>query len=328
MKVLITGASGFLGSHVAEILSRRGTPVVALVRNTSNTSFLRTLDGVELRNGAVEDRASLDAALAGVTHVVHSAGAVRARGPEEFMRINARGTENLVEAAAKRKSEIRRFVFVSSLTAAGPSDDAGHPVPDDAEPNPVTHYGRSKLEAERLVLAQKAELPVTLLRPAAIYGPRDREILVFFKSIKSGVLPLTNPLDAKLSMIFGEDCASACVAALETDVQSGSTYFLDDGEVYTFADLIRLAEDAIGRRAWLRIPLPRSVVLGAATAAEAYGRITDRAVMFTRDKCNELFAQWVCNSSKAREELAWTPQVKFAEGVRRTIEWYRKAGWL
>jgi nucleoside-diphosphate-sugar epimerase len=327
MKVLITGASGFLGSHVAELLSKRGTPVRALVRKTSNTSFLRTLENVELCNGAVEDRDSLGAAMDGVTHVLHSAGAVRARGPEEFMRINARGTENLLEAALEHRSEIRRFVYVSSQTVAGPSE-AGEAIREDATPRPVTHYGRSKLEAERLVLARKDELPVTVLRPAAIYGPRDKEILIFFKSIKTGVLPLTNPVQGKLSMIFGEDCATACIATLDSDVQSGSIYFLDDGEVYTFGDLIRMAEDAIGHRAWLRIPLPRSVVLGAAAASEAYGRITDQAVMFTRDKCNELFGQWVCDSSKAREELAWTPQVKFAEGVRRTIDWYRRAGWL
>jgi hypothetical protein len=172
------------------------------------------------------------------------------------------------------------------------------------------------------------ELHVTVLRPSAIYGPRDREILIFFKPVAKGVLPLTNPLEARYSMIYGPDCAEACIRALEAETPSGGVYYLDDGVPVTFAEMIQAVEEALGAKAWMRLPLPRPVVLGAALLSETYGRVTNQAVMFTRDKCNELFHQWVCDGSRARDQLAWAPRVQFFEGVKLTAAWYRQAGWL
>jgi nucleoside-diphosphate-sugar epimerase len=328
MTTLVTGGSGFLGSHVVERLARAGRPVRALVRKSSDTSFLRTLPNVELAEGAVEDRASVERALDGVTGIVHAAGLVKAKGPEDFMRVNHGGTENLVQAALTRRGAIRRFVLVSSLAALRPSDASGTPVPEDADPRPVTSYGKSKLAAERAVLAHKDELSVVILRPPAIYGPRDREILTFFKSIKLGVLPLLGSTQNKLSMIYGSDCAAACVAALDRELVSGSAYHVDDGKVHTLEELIMLAEQAMGKKARFRFHLPRRLVETAALGSELYGRATNRAVMLTRDKLNELFEQWVCDSTRARRDLGFTPEVSFEDGVHRTMAFYREAGWL
>jgi nucleoside-diphosphate-sugar epimerase len=328
MTVLVTGGSGFLGSHIVEQLSRAGRPVRALVRKSSDTRFLRTLAGVELVEGAVDDAASVRRAAAGVTSIVHAAGLVKARSAEEFMRVNRGGTEQLLDAALEHKATLRRFVLVSSLAALRPSDASGTPVPEDAEPRPVTDYGKSKLAAERAALARKGELSLVILRPPAIYGPRDREILAFFKSIKLGVLPLLGSTQNRLSMIYGSDCAAACIAAVDRDVPSGSAYHVDDGSVHTLEELIMLAEAALGKKARFRFHLPRKLVETAALGAEIYGRATNRAVMLTRDKLNELFEQWVCDGTRARRELGWQPQVSFEEGVRRTIASYREAGWL
>lgn len=328
MTVLLTGGTGFLGSHVAERLSRAGRPVRALVRKTSDTKFLKGLSGVELVEGAVDDRESFLAAAEGATAIVHVAGLVKARNAEEFFRVNTEGTKNALDAARRAGSSLRRFVLVSSLAAAGPSDAEGRPVTKDAEPRPVTHYGKSKLAAERAALAAKNELPITILRPPAIYGPRDREILAFFKALKVGVVPYMGSTKNKLSMIYGEDCAAACVAALDADVPSGSTFFVDDGVTYTFGDLIAHAERALGKRAWLRFPIPKPVIKTAALASELYGRATNRAVMLTRDKCNELFDQWVCDGTDARSALAWKPETPFDKGARLTVDWYQQAGWL
>lgn len=327
MTVLVTGGSGFLGSHVVEQLAKAGRPVRALVRKSSDTRFLRTLPNVELADGAVDDAESVARAMQGVSAVVHVAGLVKARSPEEFMRVNAGGTENMLAAAIACTPKPKRFVLVSSIAVAGPSD-GGRAVEHDGTPRPVTHYGRSKLAAERAALAKKDELPITIIRPPAIYGPRDREILAFFKAIKVGVLPLLGSAQNKLSMTYGADCAAACIRAIDADVPSGSVFYVDDGEVHTMAEMIMLAEQALGRRAWLRVPLPKPVVLTAARASELYGRVTNRAVMLTRDKCNELFDQWVCDSTHTRKTLGWEPQVPFSEGVRRTVDWYKQAGWL
>ncbi|NLE85910.1 MAG: NAD(P)-dependent oxidoreductase [Myxococcales bacterium] len=328
MTVLVTGASGFLGSHIVEQLAQSGRPVRALVRKTSNTKFLESLENVELAYGSVDDQESVLAAADGVEAIIHAAGLVKARGPAEFWSINTEGTQNMLTAALRQKDRLKRFVLVSSQAAGGPSDASGTPVRVGQETVPVTNYGRSKLAAEQATLALQGELPVTILRPPAIYGPRDREILIFFKSVAKGVLPLTNPLSAKYSMIYGPDCASACIRAVDADVPSGSTFYLDDGEPVTFEEMIHAVEQALGTRAWMRLPLPRPVVRTAALFSELYGKVTNQAVMLTRDKCNELFNQWVCDGNSVREKLSWQPTVQFFEGVKLTAAWYKQAGWL
>jgi nucleoside-diphosphate-sugar epimerase len=302
--------------------------VRALVRRTSDTSLLRKLPHVELFEASMEDAEGLGRAMDGIDAVIHSAGLVKARSAEEFHRVNAGGTANLVATALQANPRPKRFVLVSSLTAVGPSDARGTPVTPDAEPRPVTRYGRSKLAGERAALEHRDELPLTILRPPAIYGPRDREFFAFFQAVRSRILPYMGSPDGRLSIIYGPDAASACIAALDADVPSGSAYFLDDGAVYTMAELGRHIEAGLGTRALVRFPLPQALLRVAATATEAFGKATDRAMMFTPDKCNELFEQWVCDASATGPALGWQPKVKFPEGARLTAAWYRREGWL
>ena len=328
MRILLTGASGFLGSHIAEQLDQQGADVRALVRPTSDTRFLEGLEHVTLVPGAVEDESSLLAATEGVDGIIHAAGLVKARTPADFHRTNAQGTANLLDAARQNAPDLERFVLVSSLAVMGPSED-GRPLPAGASPNPVTHYGRSKLAAEQAAQAAAHALPITIIRPPMIYGPRDREILPFFKSVQLGVLPLMGSPSSALSAIFAADCAAACIKALEADVPSGSTYYVEDGRTETLNELIGHIENALGRRAWLRVPMPRFLMYGAALGSEVYGRVMGRAVMLTRDKLNELLApHWVCDSGEAQAALVWKPRVSFEEGARITGAWYRREGWL
>ena len=328
MRILLTGASGFLGSHIAEQLDQKGAEVRALVRPTSDTGFLEGLEHVTLLSGAMSDKASLLAATEGVDGVIHVAGLVKAREPADFHRINAEGTANLLQAVKENAPGIGRFVLVSSLAVMGPSKD-GRPLPAEASPNPVTHYGRSKLAAEQAALKETESLPITIIRPPMIYGPRDREILPFFKSVQLGVLPLTGSPSSRLSVIFAADCAAACIKALEAKVSSGSTFFVEDGRLETLEGLVAHIENALGRRAWLRIPVPRLLMYGAALGSELYGTVMGRAVMLTRDKLNELLApHWVCDSSDTQAALGWKPSTSFDEGTRITGAWYRRKGWL
>src|ERR1700733_11357117 len=227
LHVLVTGASGFLGGHVAEALSARGDRVRALVRKTSKREHLAKLENVELFEGSIEQQERVQAAVDGVDAIVHCAGIVKARDADEFFMVNVGGTSTLVEAAPQCGKDIKRFVQVSSLEACGPSAN-GEPVPSDQE-NPVTAYGRSKLAAEKVVLSAKDQMPVVILRPAAIYGPRDVEILDAFKSINRGLFPVINGGRSKANWIYVSDCAAACLRALDTDGPSGRAYFVDDG---------------------------------------------------------------------------------------------------
>ena len=328
MRILLTGGSGFLGSHIAEQLDQQGTDVRALVRSTSDTRFLDTLQHVTLLSGAMNDRDSLLAATEGVDGIIHAAGLVKAREPADFYETNEQGTVNLLDAAKQGAPDVERFVLVSSLAVMGPSQD-GRPLPAGASPNPVTHYGRSKLAAEQAARAEAHSLPITIIRPPMIYGPRDRETLPFFKSVQLGVLPLTGAPSSMLSAIYVADCAAACIKALEANVPSGSTYFVEDGRLESLGGLIAHIERALGRRAWLRVPVPRFLMYVAALGSEIYGRIMGRAVMLTRDKLNELLApHWVCDSGEAQAALGWQPRISFEEGTRITGAWYRREGWL
>ena len=328
MKVLLTGGSGFLGSYVAEQLDALGHTVRALVRPNSDKRVLEKLAHVEFAAGAIEDRASLDQAVRGVDAVVHVAGLVKARRPGDFFETNAGGTRKLLAACLEHAPGLQRFVYVSSLAAVGPSKD-GKPVADDAECSPVTQYGRSKLEAERAVLGVADKLPVTVIRPPLIYGPRDRETLAFFTSVKNGVLPLLGDGSNTLSVIYGADCAAAIVAAVLSKSRSGGTYFVEDGSVYVWRDALADVEKALGKRAFVRVGLPLGVVKVAAAGSQLWGKLTNTAQMLTLDKVNELKQQhWVCSGAGARKDLGWSPRTPWAQGVAEAAAWYRNAGWL
>lgn len=327
MRVLVTGASGFLGSHVAELLSKGGHQVVALVRKTSNRRFLESLEGLEFREGAIEDAGAVKAAMKGVDAVVHSAGLVKARTPDDFFRTNVGGTRNLLDAAKSEAPRLKRFVLVSSLEASGPSA-TGEPV-DESQESPITNYGRSKLEAERIARGEGDKLPVTILRPTGIYGPRDVEIFEVFRSVSRGVLPIVGDGSSKMTLVYGPDCAHACIRAISADVPSGATYFITDGEVYEQRKAMEVVEEAMGRKAWLRRGLPVTAIQAAALFVEAYGKMAGKAVMLTREKAAMLrHPYWVAHSKKAQNELGWTPEVRWNEGARLAADWYKREGWL
>jgi nucleoside-diphosphate-sugar epimerase len=328
MKVLVTGGSGFLGSHVAEQLSAAGHEVRALVRKSSNRKFLATLKNVELAEGSVEDRKSVDAAMKGVDAVVHAAGLVKARNEAEFLECNTQGTVNLLDAAIEHAPNLRRFVHVSSLEACGPSLD-GKPVPLDQE-RPVTAYGRSKLAAEKEVVARKDKLPVVVLRPALIYGPREAEVYEAFKAVKKYQYPVIGNGRMIACYTYGPDCARACIQAIDAKIPSGNIYFVDDGaEPLSMTRAMgELIPEALGVRPFFRMGIPFPVLSLASFGVEAYGKVRGKAVMLTREKVAMLRHHWVCDSTKTQDDLGWKPEVRFTDGVHLTAKWYQDNGWL
>jgi 2-alkyl-3-oxoalkanoate reductase len=327
VRILLTGGSGFVGSYVADQFSELGHTVRALVRASSDKRVLEKVRGLELATGAVENRASLDAAVKECEAVVHVAGLVKARSPKEFFDVNAQGTKNLLEAAIAAGS-VRRFVQVSSLAAIGPSFD-GNPVDYDTPPRPVNHYGRSKLAGELAVLGAAQKIPVTVIRPPLVYGPRDHETLSFFKAIQRGTLPIVGDGRNTLSVIYAADCAAAIVAAALADGPSGKAYFVEDGAVHVWREALEDMEVALGRRAFLRKGVPMWTLKLAAATSQTWGKATNTAQMLTLDKVRELEERhWVCSGEAARTDLQWAPRVQWPEGVKLAAEWYREEGWL
>lgn len=332
MRVLVTGASGFLGSHVAERLVANGHTVRCLVRTSSKVDHLRAMekrgDALELTEGAIDDASSLPAAVKGVDSIVHCAGVVKAKTWDDFLRVNERGAVDLAQAAIDHAPGLRRFVLVSSAAVMGPGSEGRPHRPLDGT-NPVTQYGKSKLAGELAVQRLKERLPLTVIRPPAIYGPRDQEILAFFQAIRRtrSAFKLGQSMKS-MALVYAEDAADACARAAFAEVPSGSTYFVDDGEVYSYEQMAGHIAEAYGIRLLATGSVPKSLLGIAALASEAFGKVTDRAVMFSRDKLNELLMEhFTVDSSATRKDLGWAPQVTFAEGARRTAKWYREHGW-
>src|SRR3990170_1203670 len=327
MKLLVTGATGFLGSHIAEHLAKEGHQVRVLARKTSNRRFL---DGFPYEEalGDVTDARSLRAAVEGVDGVVHAAGLVKARSESEFNAVNAVGTANLLAAIEEANPDLRRFVYISSLAAHGPSED-GLPRPVSAPPNPITAYGRSKLAGEELTRASAIASRAVIFRPPVIYGPRDPGLVPFFRLVRWRVTPLLMGGRNRVSVIYGEDAARAIAAAVTTEADvAGKTYCLDDGNVYSWRDLLLAIEQALGRRA-LRVSAPRWAFAAAAMAGETFGLLAGRAVSLTREKVREMAQPyWVCSHEALAKDLGWSPSVDIWEGARLTGEWYRRHGWI
>lgn len=316
-----------MGSHVAEQLKELGHEVVCLVRKTSDTSFLRSL-GVSLVEGAVDQPQTLPAAVEGAEAIIHCAGLVKARSLEDFNLVHTHGTLSLARAALQVKAPLRRFVHVSTAGVMG-LGKKGEKHSVGGEPAPVTNYDRSKLAAEKALLELKSDLPITILRPPAIYGPRDREILAFFQMVRRTRMAFRMGTSMKsVSMIYGADCARACIKAIDADVPSGSIYFVDDGYAYTYEDMAHAIAAAYGVGLLAAPSLPVPLVTAAAFASEMFGRATNRVMMFTRDKLPVLLAEhFVVDGSAARKDLGWEPRVPFSEGAKLTAKWYRDNRW-
>lgn len=327
MKVLVTGGSGFLGSHIVEKLLADGHDVACLVRKTSNTKHLESL-GVELREGAVDAAETLPRAVEGVEAIVHCAGLVKARTYDDFERVHSGGTLALADAALKHAKGLKRFVHVSTAGVMG-AGKKGEKHVESGEPSPATPYSRSKLAGERALLERKGELPITVIRPPAIYGPRDNEILAFFQMVRRTRMAFRMGGSMKsMSLVYGPDCADACVRAMTRDLPSGSTYFVDDGYTYTYEDMAHAIASAYGIGLWAAPSLPVPIVTAAAFGSEMFGKLTGRAVIFKRDKLPELLMEhFTVDNTAARRDLGWSPTVAFAEGAKLTAAWYRENRW-
>ncbi len=326
MRVLVTGATGFLGSHIAERIARDGHSVRVLVRRTSDRSFLQGIE-VEEALGDVTQPETLPAAVEGVDAVIHAAGLTKARSAAEFDEVNAQGTANLL-SALKSTDSMGRFVYVSSLAAHGPSED-GRPRDPDTPATPITAYGRSKLKGEEMVRSWAVEgRSAVIIRPPVIYGPRDRQLLPFFNLARWRLAPLLSGGKNSISCVYVEDAARATALAATSNGAESATYAVDDGSVYTWRDLLSAVEGAIGKRA-LRIPSPAWAYAAAATVSEAYGRLRRKAVSLSHDKVLEMRQRyWVCSHEEISRDLGWEPRVGLSEGAALTAAWYRQHGWL
>ena len=326
MRILVTGASGFLGSHIAEAFVAAGHDVRLLLRKTSNRKFLTF--PFEQALGDIREPGSLRSAVEGVDAIVHAAGLIKARNEAEFAAVNELGTADLVQAALDVTPDLRRFIYVSSIAAHGPSFE-GTPRPADAAPAPITAYGRTKLGGEIAVRKSPLAGRSVTFRMPAIYGPRDPALLPFFQLTRLRLAPLLDGGRNKFSIIYATDAAAAIVQSATAEADVGNRiYSPEDGRVYEWRDMLHAIEAAAGKRMWA-LPTPRLAYSVAALASEAFGAITRRPVVFTREKVREMSQRyWICSGDDLRRDLGWRPLIQGREGAQRTYDWYKRERWL
>jgi nucleoside-diphosphate-sugar epimerase len=326
LKILLTGASGFVGSHIFDTLHARGLPTALLLRPTSDKRFIaHHLPEVEVRTGSIGDPDSLRNALAGITHVVHCAGATKATRVSGFYEANQVGTGNVVAAVNEQKGRVQRLVHISSLAAAGPATRE-KPAREGDAPRPVSEYGKSKLAGE-LEIRDHCRAEHVILRPPAVYGPRDLEFLRLFKAVKSHVQPRMSGAQA-LSLLFVKDLAEAVVACLSHPAAASKTYFVAGREVVTARTMAEEIAHQMG--VWtLPLPLPTLALWPVCLAREVWSRLTGQPSVLSLQKFAELRAPgWVCDASLLERETGCACATKLKQGVGETLRWYREQRWL
>lgn len=322
---LLTGATGFLGRHVARALCDEGWDVRALVRRPGSAPELGFAEApVTVVRGDLSEGSDLSNAAEGCAAVVHLAGLLNAKSLEEYREVNARGTARLVEAAS-RSARGALFVCVSSLAAAGPSK-AGKPVREGDTPSPVSWYGLTKLEGEEAVRRQWPG-PWIVLRPGPIYGPGDRGLFVYFQLAESGWLPVP-AASSKIQIAHARAVAQAIARAAARPDLSGRRGFLCDPEAITLGGLAA-AVAGLRRPPARLVRLPGPLVRLAGAAETLRQTLTGKTRPFNADKAREILAgDWLCDSGPMRRDLDLPAPVALAEGLRETREWYLREGWL
>ncbi len=336
-KILITGASGFIGSFIVEEALQHGMETWAAVRASSSRAYLND-NRIHLIELDLSSQKRLEEQLRGhqFDYVVHAAGVTKCLHKEDFFRVNTEGTRNLVKALTALQMPLQRFVFLSSLSIMGAIREQ-QPYTEITEndiPQPNTAYGKSKLEAEKVIKKgavgrkQEDSLPYVILRPTGVYGPKEKDYFIMAKSIKNHSDFAVGFKPQDITFVYVKDVVQAVFLALDHG-KNGRAYFLSDGNVYRSSTFSNLIHEELGRPWWIRIKAPIWVLRIVTFFGEYIGRLTGKMSALNNDKYNILKQRnWRCDISPAVEELGYKPEYDLTRGVKETITWYREEGWI
>lgn len=328
-KVLITGASGFVGSHLVESALQDGYDVFASIRSSSNIQHLSSLPvtWVTLSMSNVEQLA-VELSEQQYDFIIHCAGSTKAKTELDYNYVNAELSRNLAVAVIKAGIPVEKFVFVSSLAALGPIPyNSSKDITADHSPAPVTAYGKSKLLAEQY-LKEIEGLPLVVVRPTAVYGPREKDIFIILKTINSGLEPYIGKTSQKLSFIYVKDLVKVLLSLLREDVKTGGSYNVSDGQVYSKYELADIMK-SITRKKTYKFHIPIPLVSAIASVLEfVYSFRTDSPAL-NKEKINELNAEnWSCSIRELEQDLGFIADYPLRKGLEETLNWYKENKWL
>ncbi|MEY4926616.1 MAG: hypothetical protein RI894_1052 [Bacteroidota bacterium] len=323
--VIVTGANGFVGSHLVDRLLQRGYSVRCIVRKSSNLQWL-TGKSVDFVYAGLDDVRTLQTAFAQAELIFHIAGVVKSSNYDGFIAGNVTTTQCVLQAASSTNT-LKHLIITSSLAAHGPNP-IGKPSEEASSPQPISEYGRSKHAQEQLVASYNDRLPVTIIRPPAVYGERDTEVLLFFKTVQKGVFP-SMIKEQTLSMVHVSDLVTGMIQAAESEKAIGQTYFLSSQPAeYSQSFVAKTIAKGLNKR-FIHLRLPYFIIYLAAAVSEFLAFFTKKTPALNLKKLDELKQDsWACSSAKATADFGYQPQISLEKGVAQTIEWYQKQGWL
>jgi dihydroflavonol-4-reductase len=323
---VVTGSSGFVGSHLVDLLLAKGHHVRCLVRKSSNLRWLKDKP-VEIFDCGLYDKEALKTVLKDADYLYHVAGIVKAKDWDGYYKGNVETTKNLLEVIKEVNQNIKRVIIVSSLTACGPSLD-GIPVNELTTPHPITRYGKSKFEEEKLANSFMSSVPITIIMPHAVYGERDTEIYQFFKMYKGGLMTLIGFDDKKLNLVHVSDLVDGIYLASVSEKAVGQKYFIASEEIYNWPAIGEAISKAFGKKA-ITVKLPHFLVYTVAVFAQFFSMFSKQPATFNIEKAKDwVQPNWTCDVSKAKNELGFRQNVSLDEGIKRSIDWYREMKWL
>ncbi len=327
MRFLVTGGTGFIGSHMVEAILRRGWEAVCPVRDLSR---LRHLEGIPAKIRHMDQIPDLLCGDDPFDYVIHLGGATRAETYAHYQRANVEWTVRLLELCAdsRGRRSPARFVLVSSQAAAGPCVDRARPVVEFDTPSPVSLYGRSKLEAEQKAAEYMDRLPITIVRPPTVFGPRDRDVFNVFLWAGRGVVTYIGGPERLVSIVYVEDMVDGILTAAMSERSVGETYFLANPVPVVWREFGVQVAQALGKKPWT-IPVPVAVLRMAAAGGDLVKRVTGNTPLMRTEKFEEMRQlAWVCATEKASRDLGWEPKTSLSDAIDMTARWYLKHGWI
>ncbi|MFC2103507.1 NAD-dependent epimerase/dehydratase family protein [Bacteroidota bacterium] len=323
---VVTGSNGFVGSHLVDLLIEEGFAVRCIVRETSSLKWLEGKD-IEIFKCGLFDKNGLAEAIKDAEYVYHVAGVVKSKKKEGYYRGNVETTRNLLDVTVENNPNLKRFIVVSSQTVSGPSHD-GKPVTEETQCKPITTYGKSKLEEEKLSLSYKDKLPITICRAPAVYGQRDTEIFIYFQNFAKRLTTRIGFDKKILSLIHVEDLVEGFYLAANSDKAVGETYFISSENYYSWDDVHSVTSKVLGRKA-LKIVVPHFLVFTISAIAQFFSMFSSKAATLNLEKAKDLVQHaWICDTSKAMKDFGYKQKISLEEGIKRTCDWYKEMKWI
>jgi nucleoside-diphosphate-sugar epimerase len=323
---VVTGANGFVGSHLVDNLISKGFKVRCLVRKSSNLKWLDKKN-VEIFDSGLFDKDGLRRAFKDANYIYHVAGVVKSKTKDGYFKGNVETTQNLLDVAVENSSTIKRFLVVSSQTVSGPSTE-GNPVNEITECNPITTYGKSKLAEEELVLSYKDKLPITICRAPAVYGERDTEIFIYFQTFSKGLTTTIGFNKKELSLIHAVDLVEGFYLAAMSEKAKGEIYFISSEKFYTWQEINSITSKILNKKPII-IKVPHFLVYSIASVAQFFAMFSSKPATLNIEKAKDITQQyWTCNTSKAINDLGYRQKISIEDGIKRTCDWYKQMKWI